>query len=227
MNIRYNNETPEDYDAWLATIPVVTHSTITRTRTTIPNRDGELLGSDDARGNAFVNFTIHMRDDNYATKMRSVRRWLSGTGVLVVSDEADAYYEVLEVTYPSDYKKTVDYGRLEVRMEVYPYEFLVSGNTAITSFPITNAGDTAKPLITITGNGSGTLTINRKTMNFTVNGTLIIDTRKFIAYNENNVNCNANIDGYYEDMWLKHGSNSVSITSGFSCSIKPRWGYVI
>ena len=225
FNITYNNKTPEHFNAWLATIPIVTPSTIVRTRQNVPKMDGELLLDDMSFNDAYVEFTIHARRNDLVTKMRDIRKWLSGTGKLVISDATDAYYEVKEVSFTSYLKKSLDYGRISVKMEVYPYEFLDSGDTYITSYAtITNNADTSMPLYTITGSGDGVLTVNGHNMVFNVTDELNIDTRRKIAYNGSGVGKDGSINGDYEGLYLKPGNNSIACTNG-TLKVKPRWGY--
>ena len=232
FNIKYNNVQPSAFNAWLATIPVITPSTISRTRQTVPKMDGELLVDDDSFMDAYIEFTIHLKRDDLQAKMRQIRKWLSGTGTLVISDANDAYYEVKEVVHTAYLKKDEKYGRVSVKMEVYPYEFLNSGNDWITSYAtINNTADTCKPIYEITGNNaSGTLTVNNHAMTFSgITGTLVIDTRTrtaYVTYNGSRTQADSKINGDYEGLLLKSGSNTVSCTAG-TLRIKPRWGFRI
>lgn len=230
FNITYNNQTPSNFKAWLATIPIITPSTITRTRQSVPKMDGELLMDDMSFNDAYVDFTIHAKRDDLTTRMRQIRQWLSGTGRLVISDATDAFYEVKQVTFSAYLKKDLKYGRISVRMEVYPYEFLNSGETDITSYStINNTADTCMPLYTITGTGDGVLTVNGHTMNYSLGSTsseLNIDTRRKIAYNGSGTGKDGAINGDYEGLYLKPGTNTISCTAG-TLKVKPRWGYRI
>jgi phage-related protein len=228
FNIMYNNKTPAEFGAWLATIPKLTHSEIIRTRQSLPKRDGVLLCDDTSRGNAKWVAMVHTRNANLADKMRKIRRWLSGTGELIISNTPDSFYEVLQVTLQEDVMKAEDYGRITASFEVYPYEFLTSGDTAITDYStINNPYDESKPVYEISGTGSGTLTVNGNTLTFTSNTKLIIDTRLWTAKNNSGQDANSDVGGYYDRMYLKHGNNSVSISSGFTLKVIPKWGYVI
>ncbi len=134
------------------------------------------------------------------------------------------------ISFPvPDNRIILRYGIIEVTFTVYPYEFLNTGDTGITSFPITNNADIARPLYKITGTGSGTLTVNDKTMTYTVDGNLYIDTRRLIAYkldNGSKLNRSDKISGNYDELLLKEGSNSISATVG-TLEVTPRWGYAL
>lgn len=227
MNITFNNKTPENVGAWLATRPELSHSKIKGGSHDLPLVDGEMY-DETYRGDAEWEFVIHMKNDNYSKAMRKVRQWLQGEGRLVMSDTTDSYYEVKQIELTSETRKSMEYGRVKAKCTVYPYEFLTSGNTAISGGgTIANEHDVSKPLYKIMGNGDGVLTVNGATMSFSVSGTLYIDVRREFAYNGSNVGQDANISGDYRKLRLKTGNNSVSITSGFDLATYPRWGYVI
>jgi phage-related protein len=225
FDIKYNNVRPSAFNAFLATIPVYTPSTKSRTRQTVPKMDGEILVDDVSELDGYWDFTIHAKRDDLTAKERQIRRWLSGTGRLVLSNAEDAYWEVVECNFTTIMKKSEKYGRVAVKMEVYPYEFLNSGQTEITSYSsINNPADICKPLYKITGSGSGRLTVNGKYIDFTVDGTLYIDTRSKHTINGSGQDSDININGEYENLYLMPGSNSISCTAG-TLTVTPRWGY--
>lgn len=227
MDLTYNNKTPSDVDAWLATLPIRTHSDIKSDEFDIPLRDGILFG-ESYRGNAMWEAMFHLKNENLDIKKRKVRQWLSGSGILKMSDTPDSYYEVKRVIITDDYRKSMEYGRIKAQFIVYPYEFLLSGDEGISGGgTIENEHDASMPLYKIQGNGSGTLSVNNHGMTFTVSGTLYIDTRRFLAYDANNNNKNGVLSGDYEGLRFITGDNIVSITSGFTLTTYPRWGYRI
>ena len=225
MNITFKGIAPESAGAWLASIPVYTPSAKVRNTWQIPNRMGELLEIAYGRTNGTFDILFHSKSQNWETAKRSIEKWLTGTGKLVMSDATDAYYEVQDVTITEITKRDSTYGRIRAIFTVFPYEFLTSGDTGITTFPITNNAMDSMPLYKIVGSGNGTLTVNGHNMTYEVDGTLYIDTRTFEAYDANNANKNSKINGDYEGLWLKSGSNTISATAG-TLTVYPRWGYV-
>lgn len=232
MNITYNSKTPQDVGAGLATMPVLTHSEIKSPNPEIPKRDGILYGPE-YRGDAFWQMVFHMKNATYDKSVRSVRQWLKGPGTLIMSTTDDSHYEVERVTLTEDFKKSEEYGRINATFEVYPYEFLESGNTAVTitgTGSITNEHDPSMPLYKIVGNGTGQLSVNGGAVDFTVataDQGLFIDTRNFRIYNNAGTNKTANTTGDITKIRLKTGTNSITLTSGFTLTVYPRWGYII
>jgi phage-related protein len=164
----------------------------------------------------------------YKTAYRQVMQWLQGSGNLVIGDSQDSFYEVQKIEISTDQRIVLQYGELEATFTVYPFEFLNTGNTAVSSYSsLANDGDECAPLYRIIGTGSGSLTVNGHTMAFSANtGELYIDIRRKIAYNANGVNQNSVISGDYDDMRLQHGTNSISVSGG-SLKVYPKWGFKI
>lgn len=229
MNITYRGHAPEEYGAWLASIPTYTPSTKTRNTWQIPARKGDLLEKKYGRTNGQFDLLFHAVKTNSATweqTKRKLLKWLTGTGKLVISDATDAYYEVQDVTVTEETTKDrhATYGRIRAIFTVTPYEFLNSGDTGITSFPITNDAMESMPLYKIVGTGSGTLTVNGHTMTYEVSGTLYIDTRKCIAYDSEGANKENKVNGDYMGLYLQEGSNTISATLG-TLTVYPKWGF--
>lgn len=213
--------------------PKVIHSEIKEDVYQIPYRNGDLHSAETYRGDAQISVKMALVKSsvaNYVSAIRQIRNWLSGTGSLVIADTTDAYYEVKKVVINTEDRIIATYGVIEVIFTVYPYEFLTSGNTAITASSITNQNSPSEPLYMITGtaNAEGTLTVNGNTMSFKIptGGVLYIDTRRLIAYGNNNINASENVSGDYRKLRLNSGSNTASVTTG-TLYTYPKWGYEI
>ena len=231
--ITYNNVSSSTHGLIVTTPPQVTHSEIYQDRFTIPGKDGDLLGVDTYRGDAYIKVSFALvtseTSTSYQTALRGIRSWLSGKGTLILPDGDGSYYEVKRVTIDTDERVIINYGIMDVTFEVYPYEFMSTAETAITTFPIVNNYEESCPLYKIAGgSGEGTLTVNSKTMTFTAisDGNLYIDTRRMIAYDGSKNNKSNTISGDYDDLHLKHGSNTISCNKG-TLSVYPNWGYFI
>lgn len=218
----------------ITTPPMITHSTLNTEEYTIPGRDGNLYGSNPYRSSAQIIVTMALATDRsfssnvskYQTQWRKVRQWLQGTGKLKIGDSPDSYFEVQKVTINTDERVILNYGNLEVAFTVFPYEFLETGDSAASSY--TNDGDPSMPLYKLVGSGSGVLTVNGNTMNYTIDstGVLYIDTRRMIAYNSFSQNMNSQLTGDYEKIRMKSGANTISATVG-TLTVYPKWGYNI
>ena len=232
-DIKFKGTSSTTYPLIITTPPQVTHSELFVDEYQIPGKNGTLYGANPYRGSATitVSFALVAEDgltdgvSKYQTSYRSVRQWLQGTGKLIIGDSTDSYYEVQKVVIATDERAILRYGNLQAVFTVYPFEFLNSGDTAIDpGNTINNEGDQASPLYKITGTGSGTLTVDTKTMTYTVDGELWIDTRRYIAYDALGANKNSVLAGDYDDLKLDTGTHSISATAG-TLKIYPKWGY--
>ena len=118
-------------------------------------------------------------------------------------------------------------GKFDVTFHCRPERFLISGNTEVavsSGNSIFNpTGFNAKPLIHITGSGSGTLTVNGTTMSFTgITDYLNIDCERMDVYRLPSENKNNLMTGSFPV--LASGDNIVSFTGGISTvTITPKW----
>lgn len=230
--IIFKNISSKNYPLTITTPPQITHAEIITEEYQIPGRDGTLYGAEAYRTSAqiTVNMALVAADSfqngvsEYASVYRQVRRWLQGTGRLVIEDTPDAFYEVQKVEITTDDRVVLRYGNMQAVFTVYPVEFLESGEDAAAAGTINNPGDDALPLYKITGSGSGVLTVNGKTMAYTAAGVLYIDSRRFIAYDGSGNNKNAQLAGDYKNLRLKPGENTVAATVG-TLEVYPRWGF--
>ena len=130
----------------LASIPVITHSTQNRDRFSIPARNGELLGSEIWRSNAFVTCVFHTRvgdgrnpwdysySDNTIDKRynkliseistaKTLRLKTQNVMNHSVFDDA-GYFNILGWAIASETRIGRDYMRIEVQFEVEPFKYL-------------------------------------------------------------------------------------------------------
>lgn len=162
-------------------------------------------------------------------EMYEVARVLNKTGWQTLLDDYDtdhyrlAYYKGgLEVD-----NRYTRFGTVTVTFRCRPEKFLIAGNIEL---PVSTGGTvfnptaySSKPLIHITGSGSGTLTVNGTTMSFTgITDYLNLDCESQNCYRLPNENKNSLMTGSYPV--LKSGDNGVSFTGGItSVTITPKW----
>lgn len=155
---------------------------------------------------------------------REVSAWLSGgtDHKLIFSDDNDWFYRVKKVTGGDSFQRSLKVAAIfTITFVCEGFAYARDGERPSTSF--TNYYETSKPLYSLTGNAAGSLTINGKSFAVNVNQNLFIDTERMIAYRSNGDLVNSSITGDYEDMWLPHGENSISVSDGLTLSVYPRW----
>lgn len=191
---------------------------------------GELVGTDDYISNLVISCTFSIKSEAFAQKIRQVKKWLSGTGELILSDSADVFYRVLKIDYDSIERELKRFGTFTVKFTCTPYEFLRTGKTPIEPDAygtVQNPGDVSRPVYLISGNGDCTLTVNGNSMKAVVTDNLTIDTEKMLSYRTDGTIQNTAVTGDYEQLFLLEGTNKIQITRGFSLKIIPKWGYEV
>lgn len=155
---------------------------------------------------------------------REVSAWLAGDSDrrLIFSDDDEWFYRVKKVTGGDSVQRSLKVAaNFTITFVCEGFAYAVDGEKPSTNY--TNYYETSRPLYYLTGNAAGSLTINGKTFAVNVNQNLFIDTERMIAYRSNGDLVNSSIAGDYEDMWLPSGDNSISVSSGLTLSVYPRW----
>jgi phage-related protein len=170
---------------------------------------------------------IYLADGNFD----EVRGWLTGQGEIEFANEKGYVYSgYLSSAIP--YEKVMR-GHIERRATVtftcQPYK--IDADEALITLPvsgryITNMGNIpSRPIVTVYGDGDGTLTIGTQTM--TLNGisdSLVLDCLEQTALNAEGEEYGGVDDDFFE---VPTGSSIVSWTGGISyVTIQPRWGMV-
>ena len=166
--------------------------------------------------------------DTWTTQYRALKKWLlsgSDGAYLKFSDDTGYHYKVHNVEITETERMSRMIGQVEAVFYCDGYTYLDSGDTQINlAATIANNYALCHPLYKITGNGACTLTVNSKTFVISAVSTGVdIDTDAMLSIGSNSVWVNTGVTGDYEDLYLKPGNNSLSITSGFTCKIVPRW----
>ena len=225
--------------------PKIEHSKILGDEYVIPGRNGSLFAqeADRYRSNATVTvkFALYKpgyesgyTNDSYYTTLKEVRKWLSGTGKLMLDDASGVYYEVQKVEITTDEKTTVNYGIIEALFTVYPCEFKSTATVANYQIGISGtysfslSTDFSEPLYKVqTGSSGGKVTINGKDITVAASETFYIDVRRRIAYS-GTTNKSDKLSGDYADMVLKNGNNTITTDAGMTFTIvSSRDGYII
>ena len=229
FTVTYNNITDQVVGCHAKTRPSVPAPVRRVAVSTIPGRDGSYYDTDNAFEDIVIPITFMFNDPNrnrWHTVYRNIKAWLlsGANGNLSFSDDSGMHYRVHNVVIVSTERTAFTIGEVDVRFCCDGYTYLDSGDTDI-SMPaqLNNEHSTAKPIYTIVGTGQCTLTVNGKTMTATVNQNLTIDTERMLAIQNGSTWVNTTVSGDYEDLWLKPGMNLLTITSGFTCTLKPQW----
>lgn len=225
-DISFNRKSGREFGVIAVRRPSVPAPEMRVTETEIPGMDGTLTELDGTYGNIVipVEFNFLVPSDKWMDAYRKAKRWLTGSGELILGDDQEYYYNALFCKIMSTERTSRRLGNFEAEFTCFPYAFLVSGKNEYSAAEVEyNPYMLSHPIYKITGSGSCDLTVNGNTMDITVNQDITIDTDRMIAYNSEMTNQSTLISGYYEDLYLQEGQNEISITSGFNLTVIPNW----
>lgn len=222
-DIEYNNETGKGYGVILYDYAQFSGAEKSYQISAVGGRLGELVGVDDYKSNLIIQCTFGIISPQFMSHVTVLKRWLKGTGTLVISDHQDVFYKVWKVNYGDIERELRKFGQFTVSFTCTPYQFEKDGLIPVSDIDY-NPYDLCRPIYTITGTGAFTLTVNGNEMTGTVNGSITIDTERMVSYNADGVSQNNVVTGNYEELYIPHGDVSVSVSGG-TLSIIPQWGY--
>ncbi|HIZ80721.1 MAG TPA: hypothetical protein H9722_01330 [Candidatus Mediterraneibacter pullistercoris] len=226
ITIEYNGATCEDHWCFLNDYPQFSGGSKQYNTYAVPGMDGELVESDDYLSNLQIDCTFSIISKRFMDNVRDIRSWLSGSGNLVISDSPDVFYKVWKTEYGDISREIRKFGTFAASFICTPFEFLKDGQIPVDSVMF-NPNDKAKPIYTIMGEGLCTLTVNGYEFTANVGQGAVINSERQLSYKNDGQSINTDVTGDYERLWLPHGENEVSVSSGFTLSIIPQWGYRI
>ena len=222
--IEYNGETSEDHWCFLNDYPEFSGGSKQYNTYAVPGMDGELVETNDYLSNLQINCTFSIISKTFMDNVRNIRSWLTGTGELIISDSPDVFYKVWKIEYGDIAREIRKFGTFTVSFVCTPFEFLKDGQIPVSSVAF-NPADKAKPIYTITGEGLCTLTVNGYEFTANIGQEAVINSERQLSYKNDGQSINTDVTGDYEKLWLPHGENTVTVSSGFSLSVVPQWGY--
>ena len=199
----------------------------------VPGRSGDLIFPQDAYENYVQQYEVYISAERIRLPraMREVAQWLCAPkGYQRLEDSYDL--ETFRNAYfvgPLDVESIMHrFGRATIEFSCQPQRWLRSGETESRlsngQSLLNPTAFTAKPLITVTGTGAGTLTVGdvTVTINSMPRGVIVLDSDTQNAY-YGALNLNSTISAP-EFPTLPAGESAVRWTGGItSVEIIPRW----
>ena len=225
-SISFNGKTGKEFHLIPVRRPSVPAPEMRVEETEIPGMDGTLTEIDGTYENIVipVEFNFLVPPDQWMDAYRKAKRWLTGTGELILGDDQEYYYKVLFCNITNTERTSRRLGNFEVEFTCFPYAFLVAGKNEYSVSEVEyNPYMTSHPTYKISGEGNCALMVNGNTFAVNVGQNAIIDTDRMITYRVDGSMMNSDVLGDYEGLYLKEGENEISITSGFNLSVIPNW----
>ncbi len=225
-SVLFHGERCEDYGIFPVKRPDMPTPSKDRETIIIPGSSGIMI-RDNRRYELVelpVEFNFLSEADEWNERFRRAKRWLSGSGELEFSDDADYFYKVYYAEMGICEREMKRIGRFKAEFFCEPFTYLKSGKREYDKSEVLyNLHHEAHPVYKITGEGVCELTVNGRKMRANIGQNLVIDTERMIAYRTDGTMNNTAVSGDYQDLYLKEGENRIEIKSGFQLKVIPNW----
>ena len=196
----------------------------------IPGRNGDLIFETGSYKNRSGSASCFCLQEDVETAISSAGRFLmskKGYRRLETSDDPNHYWMARVENSPQIAMRLRTLAPFEISFDCKPQRFVKSGENSVvftSNGSISNQyGQIALPLITLYGNGTGTLTIGNCIVEVkSLDGVLYLDSDTQNAYNNNgNQNMNINAPSFPT---LPDGETRIAFSGGIErIEIVPRW----
>ena len=196
----------------------------------IPGRSGNFLIDTGAYDNVTMTYQVaYIHSGSVRADAINIATWLYQNQYCDLTDTYEPlYYRKAVYVSPLNVTDILnEAGRANITFDCKPQRYLLSGLTALTpasGSSITNDYQTAKPTITITGSGTGSVSIGASTIAITGQTDDIVMDCENMTAEENGANANSKltITGGYPE--LVNGANLVTFSGGVTAiSVVPNW----
>ena len=197
----------------ISNLPAISKPMIRTNTETIDGRDGDITTT--LGYSAYdKTFDIGLRGEY---NVDDVIKYFDSCGEVIFSNEPDKYYR-FAIYNQIDFSKLLRFKKASVTMHVQPFKYDANEaeRTFTTgAFSVRNIGNIySKPVLTITGTGAVTVTLNNTqilTLALGTGKTIIIDAEQMNAYDTSGNYLNRSVTGNYDDLRLNVGINNIVI----------------
>lgn len=227
--IWWNGISSDDVNVVVEHCPDVILPSRKQEKISIPGRSGDLLIEQDAYENVMQRYEIYISAEQprLPTISHKVAEWLMIKGYNRLEDSywLDTF-RLATFTGGIEVANILNrFGRTTIEFNCKPQRFYKSGDYFVD---VENGGKllnpspyTAKPLLVVSGSGSGTITAGDKTITLTDCDNITIDSDIMQVY-QDTTNKNRTASGAFPV--LPKGQTEISWTGGVTgVSLKPRW----
>ena len=166
-----------------------------------------------------------------------VINYFDSEGSITFSNEPDKYYR-FKIYEQIDFERLLRFKTATINIHCQPFklstieqEQVVNISQSPTTIKVTNAGNyNARPVITITGSGNATVSLNGSNLLSIAFGdvsqTIIIDSENLNAYYSDNTLANRAVSGNYDKIRLNTGTNTFIVSGSvtqFKIKNYSRW----
>jgi phage-related protein len=160
-------------------------------RISVPGRNGQYV-FEDGYNNKILEFDCSLIKGTIQSKRQRAREiayWLSGTGDLILDGENDKIYKVVRTVSDIDLSLNQVVENFKVVFETEPFQLGTSKSISVdnpTNITLINDGtEEAETIISVTGTGDISLTLDDKILNLTgLTEKITLDSKRYLVYND-------------------------------------------
>lgn len=153
----------------------------------------------------------------------SIISFFNSKGTVIFSNETDKYY-YYQIINQIDFEKLLKFKTAVITLHCQPFKYKVNEPTITLSAgnnTITNNGNIyAKPVITIVGSGTITISLDGNqifSIDMSNNGKIVLDTANLEAYDPDNGQLlNRIVTGDYDSFKIESGNNTLNLSGTIS-----------
>lgn len=173
-----------------------------------------------------IPFNYYTTEQRWHDRWREIQKWLSKANAeLSFNDDPEYFYRIDHVTLEDIERTSRRIGNFEATF-ISPdgLQYLQTGKKEHDIKEVkNNRYEPAYPIYKIQGTGICDLIVNGSTMRMNIEGDIIIDTERMIAYRKDGKMQNTSVTGDYDELILMTGDNTITVTSGFTAKVIPNW----
>ena len=194
----------------------------------VAGRDGSLFVTDDTYEDIDIPVPLNfVRAPKYWMETyRDVKNWITGSGKLKMGDDPGWFYNCKNA-YITNPKRVVRVGgTIDAHFICDPYQYKEGGQFLLNpTEALLNPYAPTRPIYYIEGNGTCEIEVNGFAAEVEVDGNIIIDTNRMVAYTKTGdiVNRAFLAGAAFEAFWFKSGQNAAQVSNGFTLRIAPNW----
>lgn len=212
MTFTFNGENSRTFGLFIEEFPQETGGQKILQSVQVAGRTGALTIDTGAIQNVTKTYAVAFRGDTQ--RMRDVRQWLAlSSGYCRLEDDYDPdVYRLARIIKLPDFENVRNkYGRGTIQFDCDPRRFLKEGERAVTG-PVENHWMPSRPIIKITANGPGGVSVGSYAITITTDPTMDIYIDSEMREVHNGTTSLASVVSMTEFPILEHGVNNVAST---------------
>lgn len=196
----------------------------------VPGSQGSLVERTGVYSDTVITNVMEFRagTENFDMDLIQEKKWISSAQKVRYTEMPEIFFKVKKVAFEDEEEISRWSKKITVVFTCEPGIYLLEGQKEITGkMEIENQYSVSCPIYKIAGEGRCVLSVNENQVTANIGQNLIIDTEKMMAYRMDGTMQDTEIDQDYEKLYLKEGTNTLSVSQEFVLTIIPNWRWLM